>query len=43
MPLFEKGNTFGVGRPKGSKNKIKIDVREEVFAVYEELGGAWRK
>ncbi|MCP3679617.1 MAG: hypothetical protein GY782_04865 [Gammaproteobacteria bacterium] len=35
---FEKGNTFGTGRPKGMKNRLTNDVRQAFHKVYEEMG-----
>jgi len=37
MP-FKKGNTFGRGRPKGSKGKFS-DMKEQFLAAYEHIGG----
>jgi len=36
-------NNFGdkrsVGRPKGSKNKISLTIKDDILTVYEKLGG----
>ena len=36
---FEKGNKFGKGRIKGSKNRITNDVRESFHQAYAYMGG----
>ena len=33
--MFEKGNP---GRPKGSTNRINIDIRQKFYTVYETIG-----
>ena len=39
MP-FEKGKSGNPnGRPKGSKNKIAKQLKEDIFQAYENLGG----
>jgi hypothetical protein len=37
MP-FQKGNTYGTGRPKGMKNKLTNDVRQIFHEAYESMG-----
>ncbi len=36
---FQEGNTNGVGRPKGSKNKLNIDIKNAFDNVYDKMGG----
>jgi len=36
MPPFERGNTFGKGRPRGAKNKIASRVLEDLCMVWDE-------
>ena len=33
--MFEKGNS---GRPKGSTNRINIDIRQKFYKVYDDMG-----
>jgi len=35
MPKFEKGNTAGKGRPKGTPNKVTIEMREMFIQTLE--------
>ena len=37
MGKFENGNVSGKGRPKGSNNKLNIDVRASFYYVYENM------
>lgn len=39
MGLFQEGHTQSKGRPKGAKNKLSIDIRQEFFEVYDGMGG----
>jgi len=34
-----KGNTFGRGRPKGSKNKFGKEMKDEFLLAYHYIGG----
>ncbi len=40
MAQFEEGNTFSTGRPKGSKNKLNIDIKEVFDLAFQGIGGA---
>lgn len=35
---FEKGNKFGTGRPKGSRNKLAEDFLADLSALWNEQG-----
>ena len=37
---FQPGNTFGKGRPKGSRNKLAEDFLADMLAVWQEKGKA---
>lgn len=39
--FFQKGNTYGKGRPKGSLNKIDADFKQAFELAFNEMGG-WR-
>ncbi len=37
MGQFQSGHNFGKGRPKGSKNKLNIDVQQKFYYVFENM------
>jgi hypothetical protein len=39
MARFKQGNTFGKGRPKGSRSKVNVDIRECFSWAFEQAGG----
>lgn len=39
--FFQKGNTYGKGRPKGCQNKVNTNFKEAFMIVFERMGG-WK-